>query len=143
MKELEIIFSANNNETIMALPVITEMPELTQEYKNEVLETINGEFSIIGNKALRVVNLNGFFPINKDYKFTQAGAKQNGWDYVSFFNKYAGDKVPLRMVILEGGRELSNMAYTVESFSTTILKRRDIAYSLQLKEYRFSKIKAV
>lgn len=41
---MDIIFSANNNEQILTLPVILEnMPEFSQSYKNSTFESVNGE----------------------------------------------------------------------------------------------------
>ena len=69
-------------------------------------------------------------------------SKEDGWAYVNFFNKYAGNKMPIRMILLDNeNKEISNMAYTVESFNYYIDKIGDIQYSLDLKEYRFPKTK--
>lgn len=139
---MDIIFSANNNEQILTLPVIPEnMPEFSQSYKNSTFESINGELNLIGTKALRTVSFSSFFP-NKKYSFIRPKANINGWDYVAFFNKYAGNKMPVRMVLVDNeDKEISNMAYTVESFNTFVDRQGDIQYSLDLKEYRFPKIK--
>ena len=49
---MDIIFSANNNEQVLTLPIIPEnMPELSQSYKNSTFESINGELNLIGNKS--------------------------------------------------------------------------------------------
>lgn len=61
---MDIIFSANNNEQVLTLPIIPEnMPELSQSYKNSTFESINGELNLIGTKALRTVSFSCFFLI--------------------------------------------------------------------------------
>ena len=141
---MDIVVSANNNETVLILPVLpAEMPEMVQEYKNTTFDAIDGEINLIGTKALRTVNIQSFFPVNKEYSFQRPGSEKDGWKYVAFFNKYAGLRVPIRMVWLDGINEISNMAYTIEGFTCNINRSRDISYSLDLKEYRFVSAKKV
>lgn len=47
------------------------------------------------------------------------------------------------MVFLDDMQELSNMAYTIEKFTAQINRRKDINYTVELKEYRFVKVKEV
>lgn len=50
--------------------------------------------------------------------------------------------MPIRMIFVDNdNREISNMAYTVESFNCFVDRQGDIQYSLDLKEYRFPKAK--
>ena len=139
---MDIIFSANNNDQVLTLPIIPKnMPELSQSYKNSTFESINGELNLIGTKALRTVSFSSFFPTKK-YKFSRPKSNVDGWVYVSFFNKYASNRMPIRMILVDNeNKEISNMAYTVESFNCFVDKVGDIQYSLDLKEYRFVKIK--
>lgn len=138
---IDIIFSANNGEEVRIIPVLPEkLPTMEQSYNNTTFESINGDINLIGTKGLRTVELSSFFPVFKNYCFMRPGSEQDGWMYVAFFNKWADRKVPIRMVWIDDkGREISNMAYTIESFSVTINKIKDIEYTLSLKEYRFIK----
>lgn len=141
---MDIIISANNNETVLILPVISEkMPEMVQPYKNSTFDAIDQEINLIGTKGLRTVTLQSFFPVNKNYQFQRPGSEKDGWKYVAFFNKYADLRVPIRMVWLDGFDEISNMAYTVESCTFQINKVKDIDYTVELKEYRFVDAKKV
>lgn len=98
---MDIIFSANNNEQVLVLPILPEnMPEFVQTFKNTTFETINGELNLIGTKALMTVSITSFFP-NKKYSFIRPKANPEGWAYVSFFNKYANQKMPIRMIFLD------------------------------------------
>ena len=137
---MDIILSANNNETVLVLPVIPDkMPELIQPFNNTTFDAVNQEINLIGTKGLRTVTLQSFFPINKNYPFQRPGSEKDGWKYVAFFNKYGDLKVPIRMIFLNGMEEISNMAYTIESYSFQINK----VYTIELKEYRFVNAKKV
>ncbi len=141
---MDIIFSANNNETVLVLPVLPpEMPELVQPYNNTTFDAINGEINLIGNKGLRTVSIQSFFPLNKNYPFSRPGSEKDGWKYVEFFNKYANLRVPIRMIFMDDLSEISNMAYTVERFSCNVTGYGVINYKLELKEYRFVDVKKV
>lgn len=141
---MDIILSANNNETVLVLPVIPDkMPELIQPFNNTTFDAVNQEINLIGTKGLRTVTLQSFFPINKNYPFQRPGSEKDGWKYVAFFNKYGDLKVPIRMIFLNDIEEISNMAYTIESYSFQINKVKDIEYTIELKEYRFVNAKKV
>lgn len=141
---MDIIVSANNNETVLILPIIPEvMPEMIQPYKNTSFDAVNQEINLIGAKGLRTVTLQSFFPVNKKYWIQRPGSESNGWKYVAFFNKYADLRVPIRMIWLDGLDEISNMAYTIENLTFQINKVKDINYTIELKEYRFVKVKQV
>lgn len=138
---LEIIFSYNNGEETCVLPVIPEnMPEMQQSCKNDIFDTINGELNLIGTKSLRTLTLESFFPVNKNYSFVNSKSNSDGWYYVAFFNKIIDKQIPLRMIWCDNEKVISNIAYTIESFNTIVNRRKDIDYSLSLKEYRFIKI---
>ena len=141
---MDIIFSANNNEQVLTLPILPEnMPELVQSYKNSTFESINGELNLIGTKALGTVSFSSFFP-NKKYSFIRPKAIENGWEYVAFFNKYTENKMPVRMILLDNeNNDILNIAFSVESFNFFVDKVGDIQYSIDLKEYRFPKVKKV
>lgn len=143
-ENMDIVVSANNGETVLILPILPEnMPELIETWNNSTFDSINGEINLIGTKGLRTVTLQSFFPVNKNYSFQRPGSQKDGWKYVAFFQKYADLRVPIRMVFLDDMQELSNMAYTVEKFTTQINRRKDIDYIVELKEYRFVKVKEV
>ncbi len=141
---MDIVVSANNGETVLILPVLPEkMPEFVEIWQNSTFDSLNGEINLIGTKGLRTVTLQSFFPVNKNYTFQRPGSEKDGWKYVAFFQKYADLRVPIRMIFLDDIKELSNMAYTVEKFSAQINRRKDIDYTIELKEYRFIKVKEV
>lgn len=75
---MDIIFSPNNNEQVLTLPILPENPELVQSYKNSTFERINGKLNLIGIKVLGTVSFSSFLP-NKKYKFIRPKASKNGW----------------------------------------------------------------
>ena len=75
MKQMDIVVSANNGETVLILPILPEnMPELVEMWNNNTFESINNDINLIGTKGLRTVTLQSFFPVNKNYKFQRAGS---------------------------------------------------------------------
>ena len=135
----DIIFSGNNGEEIYYLPIIPEcLPELENAYYSEDFESDNGTLTLLGERKLREVELSGVFPLTEKRNF-RPNADKNGWNYVTFFNKYANSKLPIRMIIVDGTKEISNLAYSVVSLTTTLNRIKDIEYTLRLKEYRFLK----
>ena len=63
---------------------------------------------------------------------------KDGWQYVSFFERNRPRKLPFRVILLDDhGICRLNSACTVDSFSWTVKRNGDIAYTLQLRQYRF------
>lgn len=141
---MDIVVSANNNEEVYVLPVVPPLEDLINStYNNGTFDTMQlGEINLIGMKGLRTINIQSFFP-TKEYPWIKKGASSNGWDYVNFFNKWADNRNPIRIIITSGTNTIINMACTVESFNYGIDKVGDIKYTLDLKEYRFVKAEKV
>lgn len=134
---MDIVFSANNRSEVMILPIVPNDISIEQSQSNDTYAGLSMDLNIIGNLGLRTLELASIFPVNKKYKFIKANANTNGWDYVNFFNRWRGKKVPIRLVITDGSEERLNMACTVDSFSYSADRMGDIAYSLSLREYVF------
>jgi len=142
---MDIVFSANNNKEVYILPVVpSNLDPLNNPRKNEEFETINnGTINLIGNKGLRTISIQSFFP-TKNYPWIKKGAISDGWQYVNFFNKWTEKRVPIRIIIItNNGVEMLNMACTVENFPYGIDRTGDILYTLELKEYPFVQVKKV
>lgn len=133
---MDIVFGANNFEEMIKLPIIPPTFEVPNPWKNEEFETIQkGTLNLIGVRALRAIPIQSFFPM-KHYNF--AKDYRNGWDYVNFFNKWSDRRVPIRIIATDDdGSEMLNMACTVENFTYGLDRAGDIAYTLELKEFRF------
>ncbi|MGQ7276642.1 hypothetical protein ACT91Q_01595 [Brevibacillus thermoruber] len=136
---MDIVFSANNFEEMIKLPILPSSLSIEEPMHNEEFETIGyGTLKLIGLKGLRTLAIESFFPM-KEYPF--AKDKRNGWEYVEFFKKWREKRVPIRIIItLDDGREFLNMACTVDSFTYGVDRAGDIPYSLTLSEFIFVKV---
>ncbi len=136
---MDIIFSANNNEEVMVFPVVPPDigPEIAQE--NEDFESVAGRMKLIGNMGLKTLQIESFWPVNKNYSWVRSGSEPNGWRYVEFFEKWRSKKVPLRVIITtDNGATRLNMACLVNNLKWSVDKAGDIRYSLDIEEYRFA-----
>ncbi|MDU4696389.1 MAG: hypothetical protein E6Y08_11275 [Paenibacillus sp.] len=136
---MDIVFSANNFEEVMRIPVIPQELNIEEPWNNEEFETIGqGTLNLIGLKGLRSLSIESFFP-TREYIF--ARDKRNGWDYVEFFRKWRSKRVPLRVIITDNqDREILNMPCTIDNFVYGIDRTGDITYSLAVKEFVFVKV---
>lgn len=138
---MDIIFSANNNEEIKIIPVIPEnLPEVSKSYNNTTMTTLYGELNLIGVKGLKELTLESFFPC-RQYAFMRPGSSIDYDGYIKFFEKWADNKKPIRIVIVDTNREILNLAVTVQSFTWYVMRNGDISYSLELKEFVFVKVR--
>lgn len=135
-----IVFSANNREEVMILPVVPEI-EIDKPQKNEQFETIdNGTLNLIGDEGLRTFSITSIFPSQK-YIWLKPGSIAEPFKYVDFFNKWRAKKVPLRIVTSkQDGTEWFNMPCLIDNFSYRIRRNGDVAYTLDVSEYRFVRV---
>lgn len=131
---MQITFSANNNEEIIKIPYVPPDISISQTQKNEEFETISsGTINLIGNMGLRTLNLSSFFP-TQAYNWVRKDAAL-GWTCVEFFKKWRAKKVPIRISIMDGDRTIINMACSVDSFTYSVSRNKNIKYRLSIKEY--------
>lgn len=134
---MEIIFIAEGQGLFekMALPIVTEVGELTRDSGDEEFKTANGKtLTLIGSPGLRNVTISSFFP-SKLYSFVPLFKYRLLNDYIRFFEKYLELNVPIRVIIYTDGRVALNMLcrYTFSySFADSV---GNIPYTLTLKEY--------
>ncbi|NMM52156.1 hypothetical protein [Paenibacillus aquistagni] len=136
---MDIVFSANNMQETLTLPIIPPDFQFSIPRKNEEFETIGqGTLNLIGLRGLKTLSISSFFPL-KTYRF--AKHKKDGWSCVRFFNKWANKRLPIRIIVTDNkSNEIVNMACTVESFTYGLDRAGDIAYTLDLKEFVFVKV---
>lgn len=140
---MDITLSCNNGAEVYVLPVVLEAPDINRAYKNEQFETMNNIVNLAGNPELIQVSISSFFPVNKSYPFANKKAISNGWEYVSFIERCADNKIPMRIVINDSTKTILNLATLVNNFSYKIDRKNDIQYTLELLEYRFVNVKQV
>lgn len=101
------------------------------------ISTINveniGEVSFIGNKKLKSLSMEGFFP-SKDYSFVQYKGFPEPYECVKLIEKWEDSKKPIRCLIT--GTSV-NTEFTIENFSHSEEGGSgDVNFSIELKEYR-------
>lgn len=136
---MDIVFSANNRQEVMILPVVPPDIAIEQAQANDTYTGLSMDLNIIGNVGLRSLEISSFFPVNKNYPFVKANSNADGWAYIDFFKRWRAKKVPIRIVITDNNIERLNMACTVDSFTYSVDKMGDISYTLSLREYVFVK----
>lgn len=132
-----IVFSANNLEEVMILPVVP-LIEVDKPQSNERFETIsNGYLNLIGVEGLRTFSISSIFP-NQEYTWLKPGSVASPFRYVTFFNKWRTRQVPIRVVVSRpSGREWFNMPVLIDNFPFTLLGNGDVRYTLECSEYVF------
>lgn len=137
----DIIFSANNNEEIIILPVVPDIP-MTRTQENERFKVSGkGYLNLIGEMGLREFSISSYLPSQK-IPSMRPGSIAEPFKYIDFFNKWRDEKVPIRVVASRpngkgGSREWFNMAILVDNLEYTLLGNGSIEYSLECSEYPF------
>ena len=132
----KIYLSANNREQVVTLPFAPLGLEISSAQKNSVFDGLTRGRQVIGTMQPRTVSWSGrFFKTNP--RWANPAALSDPMDYVDFFERWREALVPIRLVITDGGRELINIAATVDEFSWQLTKTGDISYSIDLSEYVF------
>ena len=135
---MEIVFSVNNNAEIKVMPVVPEF-EIAEGQENETYRGLSLDIRMIGNKSLRTLSLNSFFPA-KQYPFMSPYAEINPQAYIDFFKSIKTQRIPARIVISDNNdREVLNMAVSIDSFTYQYRKNGDVDYTLEMTEYVFVK----
>ncbi|MCG7410571.1 hypothetical protein MH117_24550 [Paenibacillus sp. ACRRX] len=135
---MDIVFGANNMRERLTLPIIPPDFAFSIPRLNEEFDTINGPLNLIGMRGLKTLTISTFFP-NRKYKF--AKVQKNGWDCVRLFNKWANNRVPIRIIVTDNkSNEILNMACTIEKFEYGMDRAGDIPYTLEIKEFIIPKV---
>lgn len=139
---MDIMLSYNNNEVVMVLPVVeNEGVDIDAPQTNGSFDSLNGEMNTIGMMGLRSCSIASIFPTHT-YPWLRPHSTADGWDYVRRINAGRRRYIPFRVIILNNdGSEILNMACTVDKFTYKRDKAGDIAYTMDLREYRFTNYK--
>lgn len=135
----KVIFSVNNNEEVYTLPhVPVDFPLPQPAQHNETYEGLSYDYRRIGTLGLRTLSWSGLLPVGRRYPFMPPEALEDGWAYVSFFERWRDRKVPFRMIVLDSdGVCRLNMPCTVDSFEPSVRRNGDLNYTISITEYRF------
>jgi len=93
-----------------------------------------GEVNLLGEKALRTVEISAFFPA-QEYDFCQyKGFNTDPWHYVKKIKSWKDGKVTPQIIIT--GKPNINMAVSIENFEYGQDDgTEDVSFTLSLKEY--------
>lgn len=130
---MDIVISINNNEKVYVLP-ICPVPQITEPMNNQVMDTINGQINIIGNKGLKSISLSSLFP-NIDYPFIRPGGTSNAKEYVDFFEEIMTRKIPARFILIDENDVEMNLAVTLNNFTHNKDKVGNIRYTAEFLEF--------
>ena len=112
MTSIKMIFSYNNNEKVVEVPVLPdELPDIVQELQNESFTTHTKTITLLGNKSPRSFSLDLFLP-TREYSF----AKNTGTEVLNLLGYVAAKKIPMRVVVTDGLNELLNIAVSISNF---------------------------
>lgn len=133
MTSVKMLFSYNNNEKVVEVPVIpNELPDIIQDLQNESFTTNTSTLTLLGNKKPRSFSLDLFLPI-KEYDF----AKNTGTEVLNLLGYVATNKIPMRVVVTDGLNELLNMAVSISSFKYHFDTVENIRCNASFAEYVF------
>lgn len=140
---MDVILSYNNNEVVMVFPVVpNDGIEINSPQSNGNFESTQGTMNTIGTMGLKTVSIHSIFP-TRDYPWLRPNAMSDGWQYVNLIESGRRRYIPFRVILLNNdGSTILNMPCTVDSFTYSRDKVGDIAYTLDLREYRFMTYKA-
>ncbi|EPY2294040.1 hypothetical protein ACXATC_001645 [Clostridium sporogenes] len=137
-----IYFSTLDRKQTYELPILPEeMPELSKSAKNEVFETFNNsEYNFLGEVSLISFNLESWLPAYPN-KYRWAKSQINPYLLIGLWSNAMTLKQPIRIVINRNKndflpQELLNWMVSVENMSWHELINGDVAYKLDLKQYR-------
>ncbi|MDU1420571.1 MAG: hypothetical protein E6917_06570 [Clostridium botulinum] len=137
-----IYFSTLDRKQLYELPILPEeMPELSKSAKNEVFETFNNsEYNFLGEVSLISFSLESWLPAYPN-KYRWAKSQINPYLLIGLWSNAMTLKQPIRIVINRNKndflpQELLNWMVSVENMSWHELINGDVAYKLDLKQYR-------
>ena len=115
-----------------------DFPLPEPEQHNETYEGLSRDYRRIGTLGLRPYSWEGIFPVGHRYDFMPPEASENGWDYVTFFQRGRERKIPFRLIVLDSsGTPRLNTPITADSLEISVRRNGDLDYSISCTEYRF------
>lgn len=133
MTPVRMLFSYNNNEKVVEVPVIpNELPDIVQELANESITTNTSTLTLLGNKKPRSFSLDLFLP-TQIYDF----AKNTGVEVLNLLGCVAAKKIPMRVVVTDGLNELLNIAVSISNFKYHYDRVENIRCNVSFTEYIF------
>ena len=133
MTSVKMLFSYNNSEKVVEVPIIPdELPDIIEEMQNESFTTHTKTLTLLGNKKPRSFSLDLFLP-TRDYEFCEG----NGREVIDFFEYVTSAKLPARLVITDRLTELLNIAISIKSYKYHYDTVGNIRAVVECVEYEF------
>jgi nucleoid-associated protein YgaU len=144
MGAIQFWLSWNNGAERIQLPVNPETIEFTSPFGYEdVAVSKLGEVTVIGERNLRELSFNSFFPASYSPVYCEYNGFKKPWDLVKQIEKWRDSRAPMRLTVT--GTPI-NYAVTLRDFSYEAEKAGspgDIYFSMSFKEFRFIQLKTV
>lgn len=145
MTLLQFHLSFNNGAERLQLPVNPESIHVVTSRGYQDIEVSQlGEYTIIGNERLREFSFASFFPRGYNPSYCEYVGFRPPWEIVRMIERWMASGRPIRFVLSgqiygEEITEIINSPVTVRTFeySETAGSVGDVAYELELKEFRF------
>jgi hypothetical protein len=130
---VDIIFSINNNESVIVLPIPCEV-QLENPYEHSTFDGLKGPLTLLGQKGLRSFPIQSYFPI-RESPLIRPGATADAWSYVDWFETNRARGLPMRVIIIYDSGRKENFACAVKDFTYWVERNGDVGYSMTVTEY--------
>lgn len=137
---MEFWLTFNNGAEGHQLPVAPSAFEIKDASLNTIVNISSlGNINLIGNRDVKKVTLESFFPA-QDYPFVTTTKRHNPFIYIQNIKKWKESKKPIRLTIT--GTPI-NIALAIDNFDYGVRDgTKDIYYTLEMSEYRFTGVTA-
>lgn len=140
---MDFIISYNNaywySNPQMIFPVVPSEGITIERAQNNIqFDGYNGQMQSLGTVNLASVTFESILP-TKQYSFMRPGSTPDPWHYISNISACRSGRIPVRAVLLDNdGKTVFNIGASIDSFSYSLDRAGDYAFSLTLTEYRFA-----
>jgi nucleoid-associated protein YgaU len=139
---IEFWLSYNNGAEKLRLPVNPPTLSVSSPFSNTDIEVVQlGEFTVIGDRGLKEFSFESFFPRDYNPSYCEYSGFPTPTECMNTIERWRDTRKPIRFIVT--GTSI-NYAVTVRDFPHEIERAGnpgDIYYSLDLKEFRFLKLK--
>ena len=122
--------------SIFLFPIVPTNIKIDSPDGNETISTLEAHIRLVGNRKLRSISWESFFPVNKSYNFVPSTVLKNGWLYVTFLELMKKLRLPVRLIFTAKNKiPILNIMATIDNFSYSLDGAGDIVYSISLTEF--------
>jgi hypothetical protein len=115
------------------LPVVPdELPEILNSFENTSFTTHTKTLTLLGNQKPKSFTLDLFLP-TRDYTF----CKGNGEEVIELLDYVTENKIPARLIVTDGLKELLNIAIAISSYTPHYDTVGNIKANVECVEYVF------